>query len=144
MLRRRCFVRAFSTDAPERTMPNLGFFGIFMVSSVTMWAVPVQGARFRGVGDLMSVACSTRYSSSDSVFRWMILLSSKTWLPSAWISALKSMKCHYEIRTLESLQHWNTTGVMPNVDYKVIAIGISSGGLRDALSYYVSMKSFVR
>ena len=118
-----------------RTMQNLKLFQVLVI---TIFNVAIRGAVFRDVGDLLRAACSSRYSSSDSTFRWMILLRSKSQLPPAWLAAVKNMECIYEVRRVDSMQEWNTTGLMPNVDYKVIAIGIPVDGLRRALDIYVS------
>lgn len=48
------------------------------------------------------------------------------------------MECDHEIRTVEALSEWNTSNQLPYIDYKVIAIELSIGDLRQALNVYVS------
>lgn len=110
--------------------------------STVLVSVPVllvHGAKFRNVGDLLRVACTSEPSSSGSRFRWMILLSSVMHFPPAIVDALKEMECDYEIRSIESLPRWNTSDQLPHVDYKVIAIGLSMTDLRKGLNIYVSV-----
>lgn len=107
-----------------------------------MSCVLVQAARFRDVGDLLKVACSARHTGSGSLLRWMILFSSVKRFPLAMVAAMKHMECDYEVRTIESVQRWDPPYELPFADYKVIAIGVSTGDLRQALDVHVSFAYF--
>lgn len=116
-------------------------FQIFTISTFlfTLRVLPVYGVKFRSIGDLLRVACSSKFSSSGSIFQWMVLLSSTTHIPKAMIDAVKHMECDYETRTIESLPLWNTSETLNSLDYKVIAIGLSMEDLRRGLAVYVSL-----
>lgn len=125
-------------DPAMSTMLNLRVLRAFMVSTITVSKILVNGARFRDVGDLLNYACTSKRSFADSFFHWMILLSSNTQLPHAMAVAVKTMNCSYEVRTIESLQGWNTSELIAAADYKVIAIGIPFEDLRRSLNVHVS------
>ena len=120
------------------------FLRVFAGSTILMTVLRflVNGAQFRDVNDLLKVACSSKYSSPNASFRWMILLSVFETVPQAMVDAVKHMECDYEVRTVESVLQWNTSYLLPHEDYKVIALGLSIGDLRHALSIYVSFLLF--
>ena len=124
----------------ELSLLNAGMLHAIIVSTVTMSSHVALGARFLDVGQLLKVACSSNASSADSFFRWMLLLSSSTHLSQAMVAAVEKMSCPYEVRTIEALQQWNTSAIMPYVDYKIIAVGVRIGDLRRALQIYVSSR----
>ena len=119
------------------TRPSILHIFIIATFSFTLLDWSAQGSRFQNVGDLLNVACSSRFSSSGSSLRWMILFSSKKPLPQAIIAAVKCMECDYETRTIESLPQWNASGLLPHIDYKVIAVDLSIGDLRRGLEVHV-------
>lgn len=68
----------------------------------------------------------------------MILFSSRTGFPQSMVAAVRSMHHDYEVRTLESFQSWNASNLLPHIDYKVIAVGMSFEDLRQAFKIFVS------
>ena len=123
---------------PGLRVPNAGMLYALIVSLVTTSSHVALGASFLDAGHLLKVACSSKPSPADSFFRWMLLLSSHSHLPQAMVAAVKKMSCRYEVRTIESLQQWNTSEIMSYVDYKIIALEVPIGNLRQALQIYVS------
>lgn len=140
-------VRAFAEPRakqcvfPWETMPTPTIVKVVTISTVsmTMSCFCAQAARFRDVGDLLKSVCSSRYSSSGSVLRWMILFSAIRRFPQTMVAAMKHLECAYEVRTIESLAKWEPPYELPSADYKVIAIGLSIGELRYSLNIYVSL-----
>lgn len=128
-----------SATSWKSAMLGSGTMHFFLASTIAMSTPAVHGARFLDVGDLLRVASSPKKSPADSFFQWMILLSSRRQMPQALVSAIKRITSAYQVRTMESLQQWNTSDVLSHVDYKIIAIGIAIGDLRKALNIYVSL-----
>ena len=110
------------------------FRALVELQAISMFAT--QSKAFDHIGQLFNSVCNSR-SPADSHFRWMLLHRDGA-LPSIFVRTLQLSECVFESRSLDSLPNWNITSILTSVEYKVIAVNLTTNDLREALSFYVS------
>lgn len=101
----------------------------------------INAVRFRHLSEFLGVASPSEFSRSGASLRWLILISLTQRFSEAILPAMKGIKCDYEVRTIDSLSKWDASNQLPQIYYKVIAIGTPTENLRQALKYHVSQSS---